>query len=73
MNGLGLPNPESAYQTILKGIVNIKDMSNSSACVILRNFNVLLKRLTILDNLFQKGTLPQAFKQHKNELDKRIR
>ena len=38
VNGLGLPNPENAYQTILQGIVDIKDTTNSSACVILSKF-----------------------------------
>jgi len=35
VNGLNLPNPENAYQTILRGIVNINEITNSSACVIL--------------------------------------
>ena len=35
INGLNLKNPEQIYQIILQELVNIPNVSNSSACLIL--------------------------------------
>lgn len=53
-------NPENIYQILLKEVTKITNVTNSTACL-------------ILDNVFQKGTLPKSFKQYQNQIDKRVR